>query len=81
MDGAVEGEGHRPEDAAFRVFDVGEGLEILFGGLEGGVRRARRETANEKARRKDAENDNDVLRSRVTTGASETLSLFDKCDR
>ena len=43
--------------------------------------RARRETADEKARRKDAENDNDVLRSRVMTGASETLSLFDKCDR
>ena len=43
--------------------------------------RARRETAEEKARRKDAENDNDVLRSRVMTGASETLSLFDKCDR
>ena len=43
--------------------------------------RARRETADEKARRKDAEKINDVLRSRVTTGASETLRLFDKCDR
>ena len=35
----------------------------------------------EKARRKDAEEKNDVLSCRVTNSASETLRLFDRCDR
>jgi kinesin family protein 11 len=40
--------------------------------------RTRIEVAKEKARRKDAEEKNDVLSSR---SASETLRLFDRCDR